>query len=77
MKRRARRNLQVSLLPHQLPEDISRKIGETVARTRLTPNMLTTLGLAGAAGAATLAAYGRFWQAGLVLLAAAVFDTSD
>ena len=52
----------MSLLPHQLPEDFSRKVGETVARTGLTPNMLTTLGLAGTAGAATLAAYGQFWQ---------------
>ncbi len=41
------------------------------------PNVLTAIGLAGNGGAAALAAYGHFWQAGLVLLAAGAFDLLD
>ena len=66
-----------SLLPHALPADLSAFLGRTVAATGLTPNMLTVLGLLGAAGAATLAAYGHFWQAGIVMLAAGAFDLLD
>ena len=67
----------LSLLPHALPEDVSRSLGRTAAATGLTPNMLTVLGLLGTGGAATLAAYGHFWQAGLVMLAAGAFDLLD
>ena len=35
------------------------------------------IGLLGMGGAATLAAYGMFWQAGVVMLAAAAFDMLD
>ena len=52
-------------------------MGETVARSRLSPNALTALGLGTAAAAATLAAHGRFWEAGLVMLTAAAFDVLD
>ena len=48
-----------------------------MARTGLTPNALTVIGLLGMGGAATLAAYGMFWQAGIVMLAAAAFDMLD
>lgn len=48
-----------------------------MARTGLTPNALTVMGLLGMGGAATLAAYGKFWQAGIVMLAAAFFDLLD
>ncbi len=48
-----------------------------MARTGLTPNALTVIGLFGMGGAATLAAYGRFWQAGVVMLIAAAFDMLD
>ena len=67
----------LSLLPHALPEDFARYLGRTVAATGLTPNMLTVLGLVGTGGAASLAAYGHFWQAGLVMLAAGAFDLLD
>jgi CDP-diacylglycerol--glycerol-3-phosphate 3-phosphatidyltransferase len=43
----------------------------------LTPNALTVIGLLGMGGAASFAAYGKFWQAGIVMLAAAVFDLLD
>jgi len=68
---------RVSLLPHSLPTDLSRRLGRTVARTGLSPNALTVIGLIGTAGAATLAAFGEFWQAGLVMLAAGAFDLLD
>ena len=67
----------MSLLPHGLPDDFTRRLGETVARSRLSPNALTALGLGTAAAAATLAAHGRFWEAGLVMLTAAGFDVLD
>ena len=67
----------MSLLPHSVSRDFSERIGRAVARTGLTPNALTLIGLLGMGGAATLAAYGMFWQAGIVMLAAAAFDMLD
>ena len=67
----------MSLLPHSVPRDLSERLGRAVARTGLTPNALTVIGLLGVGGAATLAAYGMFWQAGVALLAAAAFDMLD
>lgn len=64
-------------LPHALPQQISERLGHTVAATGLTPNMLTVIGLLGSGGAAALAAYGHFWQAGIVMLAAGAFDLLD
>ena len=67
----------MSLLPHSISTEISGRLGRAVARTGLTPNALTLIGLFGMAGASTLAAYGMFWQAGIVMLAAALFDLLD
>ena len=67
----------MSLLPHSISQDVSERLGRAVARTGLTPNALTVMGLLGMGGAATLAAYGKFWQAGIVMLAAAFFDLLD
>lgn len=67
----------MSLLPHSLSRDFSARLGRAVARTRLTPNALTIIGLLGMGAAAALAAYGWFWQAGLVMLFAALFDLLD
>ncbi len=67
----------MSLLPRALPEEFSRRLGETLGRLGISPNLLTIIGLLGSAGAATLAAYGEFWQAGLVMLAAGAFDLLD
>ena len=67
----------MSFLPHALPKTLSRSLGESVARTGLSPNALTALGLLGSAGAASFAAYGHFWQAGLLLLVAGALDLLD
>lgn len=67
----------MSLLPHALSQDISLRLGRAVARTGLTPNMLTIGGLYGMGAAATLAAFGHFWQAGLVMFGAAFLDLLD
>ena len=67
----------MSLLPHSISQGLSERIGRTVARTGLTPNALTVIGLLGMGGAGALAAYGMFWQAGIVMLVAAAFDMLD
>ncbi len=67
----------MSLISHSLPEDVSRRLGQWVARTGLSANGLTIIGLCGTAGAATLAAFGEFWQAALVMLLAGAFDLLD
>ncbi len=67
----------MSFLPHSISRDVSVRLGRTVARTGLTPNALTVIGLLGMGGAATLAAYGMFWQAGIMVLVAAAFDMLD
>ena len=67
----------VSLLPHTLSQSISERVGRAVARTGLTPNLLTLIGLLGMGGAGYLAAIGWFWQAGLLMLAAGAFDLFD
>ena len=67
----------MSLLPHSISTDISERLGRAVARTGLTPNFLTVIGLLGMGGAATFAAHGMFWQAGVTMLVAALFDLLD
>ena len=67
----------MSLLPHTLSQSISERVGRAVARTGLTPNLLTLIGLLGMGGAGYLAAIGWFWQAGIVMLAAGAFDLFD
>lgn len=67
----------MSLLPHSISRNLSERLGRAVARTGLSPNALTVIGLLGMGGAAALAAYGMFWQAGIVMLAAACFDLLD
>ncbi len=60
-----------------MSRDFSGRLGRAVARTGLSPNALTVIGLIGMGGAAALAAWGMFWQAGIVMLAAAFFDLLD
>jgi CDP-diacylglycerol--glycerol-3-phosphate 3-phosphatidyltransferase len=48
-----------------------------IAHAGLTPNGLSIIGFLLAVGAATLAASGKFWQAGLVYFAAGPFDVLD
>ena len=67
----------MSLIPHSLPSSVSRRVGSAIGRLGVSANAITLAGLLGTAGAATLAAYGHFWQAGLVMLAAAALDVLD
>ena len=67
----------MSLIPHSLPSSVSRRVGAALGRLGISANAITLAGLLGTAGAATLAAYGQFWQAGLVMLAAGLLDVLD
>lgn len=64
-----------------LPQDRLRRLAEpfalVLARTGLTPNMVTTLGVLGNAGAAALLARGEFLPGGALLLAASALDALD
>lgn len=67
----------MSLLPHSISSDVSERIGRAAARTGLTPNAFTVLGLTGAGAAAALISFGWLWQGGVVFLAASLFDLLD
>jgi CDP-diacylglycerol--glycerol-3-phosphate 3-phosphatidyltransferase len=71
------RGKTLTLLPHSLPRRLTDPVALAVARTGLTPNALTALGLAGSLGAAALVAGGHFLIGGLVMLAAAALDLLD
>ena len=71
------RSRSFTLLPHSVPRRITDPIVGLLARTGVTPNHLTVLGLAGNVGAAALAARGQFLAAGLVMLAASALDLLD
>ena len=66
-----------ALLPHSLPPRVSELIARVAARTGLSPNAVTLLGLAGSMGAAVLAARGDFLIAGIVVLVAGALDLVD
>ena len=66
-----------TLLPHSLPRRLTDPVALAVARTGLTPNAVTALGLAGSLGAAALVASGHFLIGGLLVLAAAALDLLD
>jgi CDP-diacylglycerol--glycerol-3-phosphate 3-phosphatidyltransferase len=53
------------------------RVGALIARTGLTPNQLTLLGLALNAGVGAVLASGRLQAAGLLLLVAGAFDMLD
>lgn len=67
----------MSLLPQRLPKAWSDRIGRAVARSGLTPNALSILGLLGNATAAALVAAGELLPAGLVFLFFSAFDLLD
>ena len=66
-----------TLLPHSVPRWITGPIVSVIARTGISPNHLTILGLAGNVGAAALAARGEFLFAGIVMLASSALDLLD
>lgn len=67
----------MSILPKRLPESVSGRIGRGLARTGLTPNTLSLIGLGGNSAAATLVAWGRLLEAGAVFLLFSAFDMLD
>ena len=66
-----------TLLPHSLPRGLTEPLGKALARTGVTPNMITTAGLAAAIAAAVLVARGNYLAGGIVMLAAAALDLFD
>lgn len=68
---------QFNLLPQRLPQELSDKIGRTVAKTGLTPNMLSFVGFAGNIGAAWLITQEALLLAGLVYLFFSAVDLLD
>lgn len=66
-----------TLVPHTLPRRLTDPLGQALARTGITPNMITAVGLAGAVGAAVLVARGSFLAGGILMLAAAALDLLD
>lgn len=54
-----------------------RPVGRALARTHLSPNAITSLGVAIQVGVAYLIVEGRLVAAGLIAIAAALFDTFD
>ena len=77
MKGPITRGKMFTLLPHSLPRRFIDPVALAVARTGLTPNALTALGLVGSLAAAALVAGGYFLIGGLVVLAAAALDLLD
>lgn len=67
----------IVLLPTRLPAALSDRLGRTVARTGLTPNMLSLLGFAGNAAAAALVLGGDLLAAGIVYLFFSAVDLLD
>lgn len=61
-------------IPHRLSRDLMDPVGKTIARTGLTPNMISIIGLLGNVTAGALAASGEFALAGVVML---IFSTVD
>ncbi len=66
-----------TILPHAVPTHIAEPIARAVARTGITPNMVTAIGFIGNLIAAWLAADGRWLAAGLVMLVGSGLDLLD
>jgi CDP-diacylglycerol--glycerol-3-phosphate 3-phosphatidyltransferase len=68
---------KLNILPQRLPAAFSDGLGRTIARTGLTPNMLSCIGLAGNIGAAVLVAREELLWAGITFLVFSVVDLFD
>ena len=66
-----------TILPHAVPKQIAEPVARAVARTGITPNGMTALGLVGNLVAAWLAAERRWLAAGLVMLVGSGLDLLD
>jgi CDP-diacylglycerol--glycerol-3-phosphate 3-phosphatidyltransferase len=65
------------LLPTRLPAGFSGAMGRAVARTGITPNMISVLGLAGSVAAAVLIAREQLLVGGIVFVAGSLLDLVD
>jgi CDP-diacylglycerol--glycerol-3-phosphate 3-phosphatidyltransferase len=77
VKEAGKKTRTFALLPHTLPRRLTDPVALAVARTGVTPNMISALGFVGALGAAVLVARGEFLIGGIVMLAAAALDLLD
>ncbi len=68
---------KLAFLPQRLPQGFSERLGRTVARTGLTPNAISLIGLAGNAAAAYLVTQEQLLAAGLVFLVFSAVDMVD
>ncbi len=66
-----------ALTPRSAPKWVTDPAVNALSRLGVTPNMLTLAGFGGNAGAAVLAADGRFLAAGIVMLAFSALDFLD
>ncbi|HWO93591.1 MAG TPA: CDP-alcohol phosphatidyltransferase family protein, partial [Dehalococcoidia bacterium] len=64
-------------IPHRLPETITEPIGRTVARTGLTPNVISVIGVTGNLVAGGFAGAGWFIPAGLTMVVFSGVDLLD
>lgn len=64
-------------IPHRLSRELMDPIGRAIARTGLTPNMISIIGLAGNVVAGVLAGNGEFVAAGIVMVVFSAVDLLD
>ncbi len=64
-------------IPHRLPRELMDPIGVAVARTGLTPNAISVIGVLGNIAAGVLAGAGWFAAAGVVMLVFSAVDLLD
>ncbi len=65
------------VLPRRMPPGLSNRIGRSVARTGITPNGISLIGLGGNIGAAVLIGRGELLWAGIVYLFFSALDMVD
>jgi CDP-diacylglycerol--glycerol-3-phosphate 3-phosphatidyltransferase len=68
---------RLNLLPQRLPAGFSDGLGRTIAKTGLTPNMISCIGLAGNVAAAVLVGRAELLWAAVVFLVFSVVDLFD
>lgn len=66
-----------SILPHSVPPQISGPVARAVARTGVTPNQITLLGLLASIAAAVLVGFGLFIAGAIMMLLGGVLDLVD
>lgn len=68
---------RLNVLPQRMPQNVSERIGRTVGRTGITPNMISVFGLAGNLLAAWLIMQDHLLWAGIVYLVFSALDMVD